>query len=1768
MAKGKKLRRGWKPGNPAQPSIYEDIDDDRQHDRFLSDEQRSQRLRSELIEANADANLSTYNGKMRDRIQVEKVSAPVDSSIAESSYDEQLGDLTFRKDLDEAYANFQQELASHINGKGSSHVEVDRLAAVFVAKQRQALKDYRQEHASPTSYLDAGVNAVTQKMRGYGFDFTSTGDSLKWARDKTLGDARIAVGEHYLNEIEQGLNSQIADSRQLTDNLRLLGSKEAIVVVERGSTTLATLTTEQGVQLDAINALNRQYQADLFSAMTDLDNDPGNINDLAEIHKVYKDELQQKTDAFALANPGVALQVSDGATSPTYTNVSDHMQKRFTEIRSHSQALRAEANQLYMAPKSALQHYRYGVDQQHKTTYDQIILDKAAAFEAEVKKQQAIIDALRPGVTIPPPPTVFSALVLKEPTVSDVLRKGALSYVEIAEAEPYEIFHEVTMRDYIAATPAEKAKNYAGVNYRINTLITAADKLPAEVKAASLAYLQECKAYVAHYSPAAIKKREPTFDDTLNALQSRVVALEQAYQNNDPAGIALAAEITKDLTALRKTSAAPAAYTLSTVDALPAKGTPNSFVQVETKATHKDDEPTREVYFCDAAGTATIVDLSTIAEKERNDFLGRFPALGNKPTSASLADVVAHIPAASAATASQAARIDKALGEVAKMKGSADYYRLSQEFHAISDELAHLHNQYAAEARPLLDIEYQFDAKSTKAQLAHLKDQYSALRETQLAKLAELQTSVKGDLKATPPVLAATLTAEQLKAFNEQCAALQKTQADNFTALVTEVSKQRDAADKDFDSFNRNYQWDALQRDPFDRDRHHKLTDKEIERIKALDPYEAVNQTKGNPNASVRVGFMSVQKNDDHTFSINLSQAFRGEGFINRRTGQVSHATAFWAWCSKGKYRRDVEATLTDPARMDNLGLVLDTMMKDPEIVGAKGERNTLTNCQVEYSKTNYKELLAMYVAAESRDIKYNIRADFQNSFKTEKGFSSIVYNVSDEKRARLLEKMERDVERYKEQRRDTVAINASCRELTLHGVQPGLPSKKSLDAAGDIKDRNSRHFVQAVLTLSHSDSNRDLSATDSLRHLNNINLSLVKGLVPNGGDYSGHAAALLGVALERDHFASLLVLKDRELTKLQNSAEVKRSPDLQVQCAAARQSLAQEQRHFAVLCEKYGCQADQGGRSFLAQMSQQHKTAELRDMTLKGNDVAAAKEIVEELAKLPTLPGLLDKKTDVLDELAEKLASIENAHAAERATTSPVKTLLEQLVTSEQLSDPHSFTEHTDFAAKANGVDVRMQATREEMSAEHQAAIEVLQDKHDKADLTDQPALKLQLDALKNQSSADYIKEALAAENAKASTDPAVIAKIDKLERLQLHQDQAAPLQAARTELQTAQAEKAKLVKDAAPAAVIAAAETKVKVAENALTKVEGNIQALKLPNTLATLVATLEQAKAAVSTDVKANQAIVTRELGKAKALLAKSTPPMLPKTDLAKFNDAVAAITGLDKLTPTRPEDKETQRNLLTEAKMQCNTILERQVQVAVECLNNKNPPATLAAKIEKLTQAHDIICQSGTELGRSVVTASSDQHLAAQCRTLLTELNQVRKFNDRLSLAIAAAGDSTSVATFANRDRVFDIPVNSSKAEQQLADLSTLKTELSKAVAVAKDPLAKPELTAALAKVTEYRTALIEGLKKDAARVLSEKPANVTALQSVERAFKYDGLSSAEKAAQRPPSSHVLAMIKESVAPSTIAQQAEAKIKEASASVVSSSRSTSTSTSSHH
>lgn len=1743
MAKGKKLRRNWKPGNPAQPSIYEDIDDARQHDSFLSDEQRSQRLRSELIEANADANLAAYNDKMRDRIQVEKVSAPVDSSIAERNYDEQLGDLTFRKDLDEAYANFQQELASHINGKGSSHVEVDRLAAVFVAKQRQALKDYRQDHP-PAS-------------------------TLGWARNKTLGDARIAVGERYLNEIKQGLNSQIADSRQLTDNLRLLGSKEAIVVVERGSTKLAPLTKEQGVQLAAINDLNRQYQVDLFRAMTDLDNDPGNIQDVDQIHHVYQEALQTQTDAFARANSGVALQVSDGATSPTYTSVSDHMQKRFTEIRSHSQALRAEANQLYMAPKSALQHYRYGVDQQHKTTYDQITLDKAAAFEAEVKKQQAIIDALRPGVTTPPPPTVFSALVLKEPTVPDVLRKEALSYVEIANAKSYEIFHEVMMHDYIAATPAEKAKNYRGVNFRIDSLITQADTLTAEVKVASLAYLHECKAYVAHYSPAAIAKREPTFDDTLNALQSRVVALEQAYQKNDGTATALATEITKDLKVLRAANAAPAAYTLSTVAALPATDTPNSFVQVETKAAHKDDEPTREVYFCDAAGARTKVDLSAIAEKDRNDFLGRFPALGNKPTSASLADVVAHIPAASAATVSQAARIDKALGEVAKMEGSADYYRLSQEFHAISDELAHLHNQYAAEARPLLDIEYQFDAKSTRAQLAHLKDQYSALRETQLAKLAELQTSVKGDLKATPPVLPATsLTAEQLKAFNEQCAALQKTQAENFTALVTEVSNKRDAADKDFDSFNRKYQWDALQRDPFDRDRHHKLTDKEIERIKALDPYEEVNQTKGNPNASVRVGFMSVQKHADNTFSINLSQAFRGEGFINTRTGQVSHATAFWAWCSKGKYRRDVEATLTDPARMDNLGLVLDTMMKDPDIVGAKGERNTLTNCQVEYSKTNYKELLAMYVAAESRDIKYNIRADFQNSFKTEKGFSSIVYNVSDEKRARLLEKMERDVERYKEQRRDTVAINASCRELTLHGVQPGSPSKKSLDAAGDIKDRNSRDFVKAVLTLSHNDTNKDLSTADSLRHLNNINLSLVKGLVPNGGDYSGHAAALLGVALERDHFASLLVLKERELTKRENSAEVKADPNLQAQCVAARQSLAKEQQHFETLCKNFGCQTDQAGRSIQDQMSQQHDTAKRRDMTLKGNDVEAAKEIVEELAKLPTLPGLLDKKTDVLGELADKLASIENAHAAERATTSPVKTLLEQLVTSEQLRDPHSFTEHTDFAAKAAGVDVRMQATREEMSAEHQAAIEVLQDKHDKAALTDQPALKLQLDVLSKQSSADYIKETLAAEKAKASTDPAVIAKIDKLERLQQHQDQAAPLQAARTELQTAQAEKAKLVKDAAPAAVIAAAETKVKVAENALTKVEGDIQALKLPNTLATLVATLETAKGAVKKDVAANQAIVTRELGKAKALLAESTPPTPPKTDLAKFNDAVAAITGLDKLTPTRPEDKETLRNLLTQAKVQCNSILEGQVQVAVECLNNKNPSTdTLADKINKLTQAQGILSQSDTKLGRSDASVSSDTNLAAQCEKLLAELNSFKKFDASFNEAITTGGVvATTAVDFAKRDRVFDNPVESSEAETQLTKLSNLKTELSAAVAASKDPLAKTELTAVLAKVTEYRTALIKGLQKDAARVLNEKPANVTALQSVERAFNSLGLSSAEKtlpADQRPPSSHMLAMIKESVAPSTIAQQAAAKITEASASVVSSSRSTSTS-----
>lgn len=1766
MAKGIKLKRSRRPGQ-SQASLYDEVDDNASglpHQQFMSQEAASLRLRRELMDSDGDANLAHYNAAFRASIEKPDTFTATANRFAEEH--EVSDDLAFCKQLDEELATLEQTLADHINNHTATHTEINRLVNVYLERLTEQFQDHQEAEYQkiPKTLIQTYVY-----------------DPSDLAAIRRLDPTSAAL--RHINSVRGYLSNKVADTRHLHDDLRFTAPLDTTVLYDPSKVSTDAITARAAVSrnnndiptgyrvgtntdidnilrdqvitarqadVKAIADLNRRYELDLHRAMSDLDNGMLTIHNLNVVHEAYQKAILDKLDAFKQTH-GVALErdPADVASHPGPDDASLYAQQRFAEIRRRSAELRVSENQQFMAPKSTLQHFRYDWDQDQKSKYDAATAGKVDTFKKNVDTYHTALQAVRPAVTNPPPLASFAAVVQTPPVLPAEL-----------ETKPVGVFHGSGMAGFIEATPKEKEGQYKALNSRINVLRSPIDS-DTEIAALEKAYLDSCQAYVSQYSPAAVAARTPTADQQVDALQSRLVALATASQTTPYDAVARAAQakaIGDELAALRP--GVPTEYALRSLAAATdiAAAHANSFVRVTTPG-KGTDPATQAVYWVDATGAAT---LNADAAKDVG-LLKQFPAVGEPAAKVPALTVAKYLLVTPDQTL--ATKIDTALQEVADVQA---YYPVERQFQAITDELTALHADYATQARVLLDIEFNYEPTSAQQQLKDLSEAYQAKCTAASAKLTRFKEQFSAGSTTTP----AGLNEAQKKAFLDQCTALEKTQKDHVAGVIAEVQKLREAADTSFERFNRNYQWDRLLQDPFNEERHHTLTQEQKKKLldKSSDPEEILKRLlPAGGDADLQVGYMTLRRNADGSFDIDLSDAFSGKGKMYEygHEGKVSFATAIHRWLSGGQRSQDIEATLTDTRRLDNLGLVLQAIKKD----------NFIYHHCAEYDKDAYNKMKAIFLAAKAQGISYDLDACFANSFNYRHSWfhKGMKAPLSREEKAGLREQMRKELAQYDNQAKATIAINQACRDFAVKGMQAGSPTVPALQG----KDQNSKDFITAALNLSHAETclkgqlppleggkvltqaqidGRVAAVQASLTQMRNLNLKMVSGIAPAGGNYNGSAAAMLGLALERDHFAALLDLKKQELVAIHaeiNQLEATGNPDawsdelasLRQQAASATRTLNQEVVHFDLLCRQHGCEFDRSGRTVPNQLGDRRAELERREPTVFGQDKKNAGEIETKLSTL----NFTDPKVGfaTVKQQSEALEELEKSHALARSTGQPLeKTLLEHMVTSAELAQPEKFINIAlkQFEDRAETVEARLCAARQDIATivdkgekDLREAREALALLPDTADKTAAEAKVKQLETAQKsgflQAHLADVQAVVVAAKGDVKTDPDVKTVETLLQYQQLDKD----LLAARATVIAAEVQHNHLkLKDTslmpkgeveAHNKAITAAELKVKEAKAAVVPIENKIKALDKPQCLQELCLTLGEAQAKLKTAQPAQAASATTALAaQAKAIYGEtggvtnkpqSDPIVLNaiKTAtldarLAKIADIHQSIIDLRALVTVTPQQADEKRVLLKSAEMQYHEIIDSTKRDVLATIHNdvQTPTdkiaklATAAAILDHTdpairTHAADdrkVMAMAQSEVidlkaeRRNTVFASGKQVSDAYAVRLQNIVNPPSTDNALTRLKKAMSG--TVTPAFGDRHGVFSSAPATTNAMNALKNLNVLVNEIAvrlKATGpTVPTPTEQKALQATLNEVQRYRTALVNGLKTDAARVL--------------------------------------------------------------------------------
>lgn len=1377
MARGKKNRRSYR----LKP---------------LSKNEVSQRLHASLAQQHGEANGPAYNEKFRAQVEAKTAYTP-ENAASGSLIDAFLNDLVnnqsriandlkcnariqeIRDELTDHLARFENELALDISND-KSHEEIQALKARYLLSLQDRLIGYAEEFGLVDSYNSANFIDLINKTSWY------ASPSLLWARFcEYLSPAAFSdSGPHKLYKaIDQYLQKQI-DATHVVHRDWRLWDQEKLTITPTGN--------ENAVE-EQLQALKTEYESKLFALLTTLDNDPHLVTKVKALQNHYQQAFLQQLASFKRAGVEVSIDTTAQATGglmgasissvPSAPSLADYLKSRFNDNTAKLVELRSQMNASYVTPKETLQQWRYQQDKDRATAKDKVSIDAAADFG---KKATDSITAVKNEVSGLVKVEELTEIVPDKLTPADDKHNELVKLGQALKA---------------AAESTDKAQDAGAIKAQLEAVdLSAIDSTEKTIKPLQESLIgqaeQICLAEDVRKDCQGLIDEQKEFAKSAGKYLNRTNGRKgwtneeriKAYKDLDELATTHDAKLKDKLEVLNEKYLRITDPTVqSAVCELINRFTEHNSLLRRERVGQYHDKFIAEVENILAKASAplsvkvpdeitkpTLLTLLALtpAEQYHNELAACSRQLAEaaaEPSRTTAATSVEEVKATLAkldldkATLTEPERTDlnakkdELIKKADQIAALQTVQPLVAEYEAIANRLIEGQHAYAKAVRSLLDIEYLFDKGEGEAQLAAVQAKYSGEFEPIIAELEKLKEKADS-LK----------DAASKEALNKKIDELKQQQADTFAAIHANAAKEREQAIKAYQEFDLKFQWYMLREDPLGRERYFRLDEETRQKIAATDPKKELdNYFEGQSSGQDRrldLGLISVSRNERGTYVIHLTDIFAANNpnQIKPNTGgKVSYWDAFRGWLNRDARISDIQATLSNPQKLDQLATVLQTIAeaKTPPKITYRADG---------YSEENYLTMLAVHMAAIARGLECDPAADFDASFHgemrsiigTRPDIKKLRYALSkDERKQKKVEYLDK-IAQFKQNHAGSLSVNKLVRDIAVHGVaDTATPLYRTLETQlPDLKARlgeNSPAYllIEAAAHLSHRDhhvgglitkelqtfkngfdsdkavkSFKENVFDPSKRHLSHLSLLTVKGIMARGGEHAKNPSALMGISLEKDNFVALLAIKKQAIDLLRtnllamdtaikdnSSLNVDEINEIKQDCNQMWRELLQEQSkfyaevdHYRALCAKQG----------LGELSQQQAYAQIQQQMSQASEVEAGRKIEPSdlitalqavSQKLGGAASLKQEDFQPLWTLGQDLAKLEGARQLQRDVAPQEKSLLESLVNSPELQDPEALMQ-ADFEGRAHQYVVQRYGTNSDLTKSAQQQAEAVQ--------------------------------------------------------------------------------------------------------------------------------------------------------------------------------------------------------------------------------------------------------------------------------------------------------------------------------------------------------------------------------------------------------------------------------------------------------------------------
>ena len=989
--------------------------------------------------------------------------------------------------------------------------------------------------------------------------------------------------EKFKTDLDTHFTQKLDATRQLVESFQLWDPAQLrFDEKDYDATGKTSLTAPQQKAYNDLTAIKKDYDEALFTLLNSLDNDPRLVLKIKALEHATKAAVRKCMDynrsvTITVADPryqvNIAASVDSTATAATATTkpppLENYLDAKLPSLTQAAVDLRVKMNAQFQTPKSRLQQWRfeYDNDSEHKLAVDKALNDPHKTFTDATEAALTAIQALTPKSS--------NDLAL----AVHIGKTGSEDGFSQATATT----NDTSLTEYQAF-----AKNEGGVKKP-----EALSDNPTEKE--KTAYETKKQAYAADRS-TKLTSLETTHTEEVNRLRKRL------FEPKEPeAPSTTTPEQTAATAKYHGAKKLYEEYTKSFDQKKPAPLADNA------------DTAAKEAH---ATQTKTYEQALTVYQTRQKELETELTT-ANTPTDET--ELNNYKKAQEELEQSNKIHAFYHPEETALPDGP-NFAQFSAEYHNVSAQLVSLQTDYKDASRKLLAIEFRWDPAQAKTDLATLEADYDRQLKQKTAALDNLNKKVS-NFKSTSSdhAIQAAIKTNQ-DTFINQINTLKQAQKTAFDATTTAAAAERDKADKACQEYHLKYRIYCLQNGPLTGP----LTDAQKQAIKKIEPKELLENLSTDPliDKSLRLGLVSIKANKVNgktVYRINLTEISSLAAAKNRNSDGTTKTAAFCSYLWSKKSRSEaIRAALNNPDVINDVGIAVDLIMAAKKDPNDKTYRSTFPA----YNPDNYNTMLATSMACIAKGIEFNPEKDFDRSFKGASYEASHVNYITgalkDPKRQRIREKYLATIAAYEETFRSAQAFNNVCREVLDGGLKPGDAKDARENPEVARMKKPQQLFIQAVTNFSHhknttatklanlntlaSSDDRNKIFQESITQLKYMDLATIKGLVPDGAGNHGHAAALMGMVLDRRSASDILAMKEREICHLYEALAKKDLGDkhepVRQQVKQLQQQLKEDYRHIIHLADAQGLNAPEFKQQYQAALQRLFRAEVVSEQT------------------------------------------------------------------------------------------------------------------------------------------------------------------------------------------------------------------------------------------------------------------------------------------------------------------------------------------------------------------------------------------------------------------------------------------------------------------------------------------------------------------------------------------------------------------------------------------